>query len=178
MGLDMYLRKCDKVEGWSAKDYSEIASLIQNLNPSVYEKNPLKINLSELCVKPNIDKVKVVFHNNIISYFDILEMAGYWRKANHIHKWFVENVQDKKDDCELYLVSKEKLEQLKDYCQRVKENFLLGPILLPTQDGFFFGGTGYDSYYLDNVKDTIKIIEDVLASTNFENQCIFYESSW
>lgn len=30
---------------------------------------------------------------------DIVEYVGYWRKANHIHNWFVKNVQDGEDDC-------------------------------------------------------------------------------
>ena len=34
---------------------------------------------------------------------------GYWRKANHIHKWFVDNVQNGVDNCGEYLVSKQDL---------------------------------------------------------------------
>lgn len=43
----------------------------------------------------------------------------YWRKANHIHRWFVENVQDGVDNCEYYEVSKEKIKELLDTCQKV-----------------------------------------------------------
>jgi hypothetical protein len=35
---------------------------------------------------------------------------GYWRKANHIHNWFVKNVQNAEDDCRDYYVSRENLE--------------------------------------------------------------------
>lgn len=44
------------------------------------------------------------------------EMVGYWRKANHIHKWFVDNVQDGEDDCKEYRVSIEQLHKLRDIC--------------------------------------------------------------
>ena len=44
----------------------------------------------------------------------IIEKAGYWRKANAIHQWFVENVQDGNDDCKNYYVSKEEMEALLD----------------------------------------------------------------
>ena len=37
------------------------------------------------------------------------EEVGYWRKANQIHKWFVDNVQDGVDDCGEYKVTKEQL---------------------------------------------------------------------
>jgi hypothetical protein len=43
-----------------------------------------------------------------------IEEAGYWRKANAIHPWFVENVQDGNDDCKNYYVSKEDIEALLD----------------------------------------------------------------
>lgn len=50
--------------------------------------------------------------------------------------------------------------------------------LLPHCRGFFFGGDGYDEYYVSDIVDTIKILEDVLATTDFETQMVFYVSSW
>lgn len=50
--------------------------------------------------------------------------------------------------------------------------------LLPTCSGFFFGGTDYDEWYLENVKDTIEIIQTILETTDFETQMIYYCSSW
>lgn len=43
----------------------------------------------------------------------------YWRKANAVHKWFVDNVQGGEDDCGYYLVTKEQLEQLKEICGKI-----------------------------------------------------------
>jgi hypothetical protein len=43
----------------------------------------------------------------------------YWRKANQIHRWFVDNVQDGIDNCGDYYVSREKLEQLLDTVNKV-----------------------------------------------------------
>jgi hypothetical protein len=45
--------------------------------------------------------------------------VGYWRKANQIHKWFVDNVQGGNDDCGRYFVSKKQLKELKEICQKV-----------------------------------------------------------
>ena len=50
--------------------------------------------------------------------------------------------------------------------------------LLPCCDGFFFGGCDYDEYYVNDIVDTIKILENVLAITDFETQAIYYVSSW
>ena len=65
--------------------------------------------------------------------------AGYWRKANQIHKWFVDNVQDGVDECEEHIVSLEQMEQLLSVCKRVIADPKLGEELLPASSGFFFG---------------------------------------
>ena len=45
----------------------------------------------------------------------------YWRKANAIHKWFVDNVQNGDDDCGDYEVYWEQLMELKGICKRIVE---------------------------------------------------------
>ena len=48
--------------------------------------------------------------------------------------------------------------------------------LLPTTSGFFFGGTDYDDGYLQDLRDTIEIIDRALALPDcwdFE-----YHASW
>jgi hypothetical protein len=50
---------------------------------------------------------------------DVEEEVMKWRKANHIHNWFVENVQDGKDNCGLYNVSWDKMRELLSVCTKV-----------------------------------------------------------
>lgn len=50
--------------------------------------------------------------------------------------------------------------------------------LLPTQDGFFFGGTDYDEWYLNDIENTIEIVQKVLKTTDFDKEMIYYVSSW
>ena len=50
--------------------------------------------------------------------------------------------------------------------------------LLPFRDGFFFGNCEYDQWYMQDIESTIEIIEDVLKTTNFKTQMLFYVSSW
>jgi hypothetical protein len=110
---------------------------------------------------------------------EVIFEAGYWRKANAIHKWFVDNVQDGKDDCGDYWVSDENLDALLDVCKRVLEDHSLAESLLPTQSGFFFGGTGYDEYYFSDIENTVKIIERAKALVEkFPGFEIEYHSSW
>ena len=112
----------------------------------------------------------------------ITEEVGYWRKANQIHKWFVENVQDGNDDCRSYYVPKEKLSELLDIVNRVLENKELGRTLLPTQGGFFFGSTNYDNYYIEDLKNTKEILTKILADINDNYKgfsvSYYYRSSW
>ena len=101
----------------------------------------------------------------------------YWRKANAIHNWFVENVQEGEDDCRCYELEKEQLIELRNTCKKVLKNDSLKEELLPTQGGFFFGGTDYDEYYYNDLKETIKEI-DRLLSMNNEYDWFEYSSSW
>lgn len=52
-----------------------------------------------------------------VSYLIIEE--GYWRKANAIHKWFVDNVQGGEDDCKEYYVDESDLKKLLDTVNKV-----------------------------------------------------------
>lgn len=50
---------------------------------------------------------------------DISMGVGYWRKANHIHRWFVENIQKGNDDCGDYDVYVEDVEELYTKCMDI-----------------------------------------------------------
>ncbi len=49
----------------------------------------------------------------------IEEEVMYWRKANHIHAWLVDNVQDGEDDCKDYYVDWNQLKELLRICKKV-----------------------------------------------------------
>lgn len=143
----MYLHRKTYVKNWDHMDPEELHQIDVKLN-----------NEEHSYIKK--DKIST-----------IEEEVGYWRKANAIHKWFVDNVQDGEDDCREYYVEWEQLEELLKICKDVKalhENKEEGideqtpETLLPTQSGFFFGGTDYDEYYFQDIKDTIKILEPLV----------------
>ena len=125
-------------------------------------------------------------------WYSIMKQVGYLRKANEIHNWFVENVQDGEDDCDYHNeCTRGILEDLLHTCKIVLDScattYRDGQVvidssvaeeLLPRCRGFFFGRDGYDAYYVNDIVDTIKILEEVLATTDFETQMVFYRSSW
>ena len=120
---------------------------------------------------------------------DYTEM-GDWRKANHIHNWFVENVQDGVDDQSMYAISKEKAEELRDLCVEVLKEFnddgaLTGDGdrvagLLPCRGGFFFGSTDYDAYYYYGVKQTLDYLNDALSgkTIDWDRETLYYSCWW
>lgn len=108
----------------------------------------------------------------------VVEDIAYWRKANAIHKWFVNNVQNSEDDCRVYEVHTEQLRNLLELCYQVKKDSKKAPELLPTQGGFLFGSTDYDNNYFHNINYTIDVLESELEKGSDSLQVYNYESSW
>lgn len=95
---------------------------------------------------------------------EINQRVNYWRKANAIHAWFVDNVQNGEDNCGIYNVSVEQLTELRDTCEKVLKNPELAMLLLPPRAGFFFGSTDVDEGYREDVYDTLQAIDKELSS--------------
>lgn len=153
MGLDMYLNASRYLSDFDEADVEKKEAMLK-LFPEleVYlekDKNPVREMVAEI---------------------------GYWRKANAIHNWFVQNVQDGEDDCKRYFVNREELEKLKGLCQQVLADNSLAEELLPPTSGFFFGSTEIDEYYIDDLQKTVAIIDKALALPN--NWEFEYQSSW
>jgi hypothetical protein len=62
------------------------------------------------------------------------ETVGYWRKENHIHKWFVDNVQGGVDDCKEYYVSIKQLRELRNTCFDILSKLHGTEIRVPKKD--------------------------------------------
>ena len=46
--------------------------------------------------------------------------------------------------------------------------------LLPTTDGFFFGGTEYDDWYFNSLKNTIQEIIPILSDGDIKDGDLYY----
>ena len=106
----------------------------------------------------------------------IVEEAITWRKTNAIHRWFVENVQDGRDDCHKYFVSIPQLKILLDTIEEVLQDKDKADVLLPTQPGFFFGDTEYDESYFDDLQTTKEALEEIMKSEGAAD--FYYQASW
>jgi hypothetical protein len=148
MGLDMYL---------SAKKYLH------------------EFKEEDKAVIQEVTKIKAI-NTRGFPVKEITVDAMYWRKANQIHNWFVNNCQQGVDDCKQYYISRESLKRLRELCVKT----LLGEVEetegLPTQEGFFFGSTEYDAFYFKDLQDTVKGLNKVLELD--DSWDFYYQSSW
>jgi hypothetical protein len=101
----------------------------------------------------------------------------YWRKANAIHKWFVDNVQGGLDECQESWVSQEQLEQLLAVIEEIMADNTKAAELLPPQAGFFFGSTDMDDWYWKDLERTRDGLRGLLAK-NLKSWSIYYRASW
>lgn len=108
---------------------------------------------------------------------EVIVKAAYWRKANQIHLWFVNNVQEGKDDCGAYYVSRDQLLELIGLCKQVQVDEKRAMELLPSRSGFFFGSTEYDEYYMHDINSTVIQLERALTLDKMQ-WSFEYQASW
>ena len=86
MGLDMYLTARKYISGWEHNG-EEAGKLFKKVLKAA--------DIPFGFVDKGAPSGNLEFH------------IGYWRKANAIHNWFIQNVQNGKDECEKADVSLE-----------------------------------------------------------------------
>ena len=94
---------------------------------------------------------------------DRVEVACF-RKVNFLHAWVEEHLNGGQEhNCDDIPMHLEAIAGLAQTCHRVLDDpQVLGPKLLPTRVGFFFGGTAYDDAYLDDVRDVLDACHCIL----------------
>ena len=171
MGLDMYLTISEYVARTKRDDLMGDAPASNPLFEELVNRRPSWVDKSG-------------FHGISIDY-----PAGYWRKANAIHNWFVHNVQDGRDECQKSYVESQKLRDLRDACELVlyahdKDTRPVQEVAeesgLETKSGFFFGSQTYDEYYMEDLRYTARLINRLETAGVFDNAWvdIHYQASW
>jgi hypothetical protein len=182
MGLDMYLSANKYV---SASDYFD-------------KDHPIMFN--EILKTAKLEHLPATEFGSLI----VKKNVGYWRKANAIHGWFVDNVADGVDNCQELHVGKEQLESLRSDCIKALANpdrkyeitsnkvfYLLCDYLnsldqeltpdtyenpVKPTDGFFFGDSDLDDYYYEQLEYTIDLISSLLELP--DELSFTYVASW
>ena len=162
MGLDQYLTAKKYVAKWGySKDYKD-----RWITQEFQDALPMDV--------PNITQYGG--HGGMNMEYPV----GYWRKANAIHNFFVQEVGEDVDDCREMWVDRDILVELRSRCDDVLKaddmEKMAEEVGLETVSGFFFGDTSYDEWYKDDLKLTIEICDHVLALP--EEYSIYYQASW
>jgi len=162
MGLDQYLTAKKYVSKWDySNNYKD-----KNITQEYQDLLPMDA--------PDINKYGQ-FAGISVAY-----PAGYWRKANAIHNFFVREVGEGVDECQEMLVERFVLAELRYRCARVLEADNMEEkaqeIGLETVSGFFFGDNEYTDWYKEDLKLTIEIIDHVLTLP--EEYSLHYQASW
>lgn len=153
MGLDMYLTR--EIYIGAKYEHRAITGTIELFQGEGEKKKPIPIDFKKVST--------------------ITVEVAYWRKSNHIHNWFVNYVQDGKDECQTSYVDRQDLQTLIDLCKEVLEDHSKAAELLPTESGFFFGNTNYDEWYFEDLEETVKMLTEALADKTGE---FYYRASW
>ncbi len=174
MGLDMYLSARKHVSDYSfeeGKNTYEVGNILQSIG---LDRDALSTEAPSVSVELNV---------------------AYWRKANAIHKWFVDNLADGEDNCQPVYVNRKDLQSLLETLEEALKarrddeiadhDDIATPTLedsleyiLPTESGFFFGGTEYDEWYWMQLEWTHKRLTEILNDERFEEFDFEYRASW
>lgn len=164
MGLDMYLNKAKKFGNATVEDICTIDSYLSWKN----DESSNMYSFEEWCGKKesevNNDLLMLYEKECIERYYSwddekkyghetIIESITSWRKANQIHQWFVNNVQDGNDDCGTYEVGEEQLLTLLNICKEVLSKSKL-------VDGMIENGKKFENGKLIPIMQEGKYIED------------------
>lgn len=148
MGLDMYLDRHSCVKNWDHTKPEHRHTITVSRGGKVRED-----------IKP--DRIST-----------IIEEVAYWRKANAIHKWFVDQCQGGTDDCRQAYVSRDQLAELVGLCKQV-----LGS--LETVKGQIHTGTSYypDGRVVKNMRPGQVVAQPGLAEKLLPTRSGFFFGS-
>ena len=169
MGLDQYLYVRKSVD---SKHYKRVDG--QN----VWVDNPAFDAVVLAC-----DAYNYLDNDNGYKWATVTVPVFYWRKAYHIHDWFVRNVQDGDDDCKSYELSSATLGELRDalveiMAEPIEKRRAKQEELLPF-DGWFDTDDWWESTTEVN-EQTISRLNELLAISDDDefDRGFTYTSSW
>lgn len=116
----------------------------------------------------------------------ITEEYAYWRKADAIHNWMVENVQNGEDNCGTFYVPEDAMENLLTLVNEVldadpKDQMAVAMDVLPSMSVYFSKNNKEEAFafYLEDLAHTKRVFESALEEARSPRPVYFeYWSSW
>ena len=156
MGLDQYLHKQIYIGGQYAENKEEFI---------------------------NVKKGERTIRIKVADIESIRTEVCYWRKNYAINEWFLDKIQPEGDDnCIDFPIEKEWLYELtallKNICDPNKTKKQVLEIVedrIPTHSWFTIESFKEDyDYYMDDFKDTLKKLEEIIKAPDFDEANFYY----
>ena len=172
---DIYYKAICELQAYSIEPY-EIEEVLKDKKPT-FEMNRL---LDEYGIKDSLNsfmktKDLVAFLKNHPGVFarEVMTLRGY----STIHYWIIRNVLDGIDNWQevnIYVrLTKDQLLALMTDCKKVLVDNSLAKELLPIYPKYNFY-SGYGASYLEELKDSMDAIENVVLWVNWDEEVVYY----
>jgi len=164
-GLGICIKSAKRVDEVTPIQLKEIDNLVAELNP----KEPFtEVELKNIPFGVEFADT-IHLEGEYYPLYSIFREVLHLKNASQIHSWFAKNLDNYKDDCKIYEVTKDQLEKLLAVVNKVLDDNSLADQLLPTE------GSYNKKYFKDLEK--IKQNLEVLKTINLEKQVIILEIS-
>lgn len=172
---DIYYKAICELQAYSIEPY-EIEEVLKDKKPT-FEMNRL---LDEYGIKDSLnsfmktkDLVAFLKKNPGVFARGVLTLRGF----STIHYWIIRNVLDNVDNWQevnVYVrLTKDQLLALMNDCKKVLVDNSLAKELLPIYPKYNFY-SGYGASYLEDLKDSMDAIENVVLWVNWDEEVVYY----
>lgn len=183
MGLDMYLEKRTYIKNWSHMKKDQLTKVkITGKKAKGIRPDRISYIIEEMAYWRKANQIHDYFirecadgdGNKTEMYVSVKQLEGLLErcrkvlKASKLVKGKIKNGSSFKNGKEEPIMEDGKY----------IEDPTVAKELLPTTEGFFFGGTDYDEYYLADIKETIKVLKSLLSEEGHLNGEYYYIASW
>jgi hypothetical protein len=184
MGLDMYLSKRFYVKNWNFMGPEELHEInIKKGGKPCPHIDTAKIShiITEVAYWRKANQIHDWFVKKVQKGED--NCGEYWVSKAQLQELYDtcvlvrdnSKLKDGKIENGYHFDGEKRIPNLED--GKIIEDPSVAKELLPTAAGFFFGGTDYDEYYMEDILNTITQLEPLVKDEN--DDCDFYyRSSW
>lgn len=201
MAIIMYFNRAPRIEGVTAKDIKLVESYYAWKKERALDGPYSCDTLEEWCGVPETEMPHKHIVNYLLDYMSpkkmyvegigeqerdsIFEQLARIANAPHILKWFADNIMDGNADTEYHEVTMQQLMALGGSCMIVSyysqydgERYIVDkayaekelPLMGEVSDD------AYDDFYMEKVMETAKMVNDILSTTDFETQTIYFNA--
>lgn len=131
------------------------------------------------------------YDGELVETYSIFEDIARLVKMNQIFNWLINNVTDGKIDHEFHEISEEKMKKFYRALRNIRRHATLdddgfhvneedAKENIPVMDNppVFWGTSEYNELYAEQVVKTHEVVRDIIQTTDFKKESIYFVASW